>query len=452
MGSSSLPRPHLRGASRPSRWSGLRLGPLVSGLLALVTLALIAPDAAAIPAFARRYETACSTCHVQFPKLNNFGEAFRRNGYRFPTEELAQLKQAPLPLVAPARRELFPYSDWPTDIAPFPPITLILSGVVPIQPNDTIRPEGEEIVTFDRLFRSATLVAGARFGEDVAFFGELGLSPKEGVSYGRGFLVLSNLFGGPWMHLRVGQLEPQVVSFSSSRRLGGPAYRMLGDALRPSGWALEPLFRGLDLSGTLGGRIGYDLGYGQGALTSSLGDPLRQVPRDLYGHLYGKLGGLRLDGVEETGDDQGEVSLLLGAFYFRGKHTLDARKTADDPPDAEDDTFHKAGVDANARLGSLELLVAGSVEHHDFDTWADATRLQGLAEASFAPFRWLSGTLRWEVDDLEQGFARRRLVPLVTVTPRLNLRAFAFANVDQDSALDATFRVSEIDLGAAYAF
>lgn len=452
MGTLLLPPPRRRAAGRTPFRSARPFGPLAVFALAFVALGLIAPDAAAIPAFARRYETACSTCHVQFPKLNNFGEAFRRNGYRFPAEELAQLKQAPLPLVAPARRELFPYSDWPTDLAPFPPIALIFAGVVPIFPNEKVRPEGEEIVTFDRVFRSATLVAGARLGEDVAFFGELGLSPKEGVSYGRGFVVLSNLFGGPWLHLRVGQFEPQVASFSSTRRLGGPAYRILGDALRPSGWALEPLLRGLGASGTLGGRVGYDLGYGQGALTSSLGDSLRQVPRDLYGHLYTKLGGLRLDGIEETGDDQGEVSALVGAFYYRGKHTLDARKTAADAPDAEDDAFYKAGLDLNARIDRVELLVAGSVEHHDFDTWIDGTRLQGLAEASFAPFRWLSGTLRWEVDDLEEGFARRRLVPLVTVTPRLNLRTFAFATIDQDSAEDATYRVSEIDLGAAYAF
>ena len=35
------------------------------------------PSANAIPAFARKYETSCQTCHTGFPKLNPFGEAFR---------------------------------------------------------------------------------------------------------------------------------------------------------------------------------------------------------------------------------------------------------------------------------------------------------------------------------------------------------------------------------------
>ena len=29
----------------------------------------------AIPAFSRQYGTSCSTCHVDFPKLNDFGKA-----------------------------------------------------------------------------------------------------------------------------------------------------------------------------------------------------------------------------------------------------------------------------------------------------------------------------------------------------------------------------------------
>ena len=53
-------------------------------VLALVYIALVPSTARAIPAFARRYETTCQTCHLAYPKLTPFGEAFRRNGYRFP--------------------------------------------------------------------------------------------------------------------------------------------------------------------------------------------------------------------------------------------------------------------------------------------------------------------------------------------------------------------------------
>jgi len=45
--------------------------------------------AAAIPLFARNYKLSCTTCHIGFPKLNSFGEAFAGNGYRFSEGDLA---------------------------------------------------------------------------------------------------------------------------------------------------------------------------------------------------------------------------------------------------------------------------------------------------------------------------------------------------------------------------
>jgi hypothetical protein len=36
----------------------------------------------AIPAFARKYGLPCSACHEAWPKLNNFGQVFRDNGYQ----------------------------------------------------------------------------------------------------------------------------------------------------------------------------------------------------------------------------------------------------------------------------------------------------------------------------------------------------------------------------------
>ena len=35
----------------------------------------------AIPAFSRMYGTSCTTCHLDFPKLNDFGKAFKDAGF-----------------------------------------------------------------------------------------------------------------------------------------------------------------------------------------------------------------------------------------------------------------------------------------------------------------------------------------------------------------------------------
>ena len=60
--------------------------------LALAMLVLIASDAYAIPAFARKYKAPCNTCHTVFPQLNRFGRDFRDNGFRMPDEVQPLLK------------------------------------------------------------------------------------------------------------------------------------------------------------------------------------------------------------------------------------------------------------------------------------------------------------------------------------------------------------------------
>ena len=63
--------------------------------------ALVAPkEAEAIPAFSRQTEKSCSTCHSAFPKLNQTGQNFRTNGFRFPEDkewnDVQDLKHVPL--------------------------------------------------------------------------------------------------------------------------------------------------------------------------------------------------------------------------------------------------------------------------------------------------------------------------------------------------------------------
>jgi len=53
--------------------------------MALIALLLGAVQtASAIPVFARQYQTSCTTCHVAFPRLNEFGKEFMASNYRMP--------------------------------------------------------------------------------------------------------------------------------------------------------------------------------------------------------------------------------------------------------------------------------------------------------------------------------------------------------------------------------
>jgi hypothetical protein len=49
----------------------------------------------AIPAFARKYGLPCSACHEAWPKLNNFGQVFRDNGYQLGNDKDSPIYQNP---------------------------------------------------------------------------------------------------------------------------------------------------------------------------------------------------------------------------------------------------------------------------------------------------------------------------------------------------------------------
>ncbi len=83
-----------------------------------------APYSHAIPAFSRQYGTSCSTCHLDFPKLNDFGKAFKDAGFKFPKNDEDFIKIPPVMLGAPAQKEQFPHTIWPGTIPGMPQIGL----------------------------------------------------------------------------------------------------------------------------------------------------------------------------------------------------------------------------------------------------------------------------------------------------------------------------------------
>ena len=78
----------------------------------------------AIPAFSRQYGTSCTTCHVDFPKLNDFGKAFKDAGFKFPKGDEDFIKVPPIMLGAPAQKDLWPHTVFPGTIPGLPQIGL----------------------------------------------------------------------------------------------------------------------------------------------------------------------------------------------------------------------------------------------------------------------------------------------------------------------------------------
>ncbi len=97
----------------------------VSRLFILIlTVILLTGSSYAIPPFSRQYGTSCTTCHLDFPKLNDFGKAFKDAGFKFPKGDEDFIKVPPVMLGAPAQKELWPHTVFPGTIPGLPPIGL----------------------------------------------------------------------------------------------------------------------------------------------------------------------------------------------------------------------------------------------------------------------------------------------------------------------------------------
>lgn len=131
-----------------------------------------------IPAFARQYQTSCVTCHSDFPKLNDFGKAFKDAGFKFPTDDESFLKVPPVMLGSPAQKDLFPHAVWPGTIPGMPPIGLRMNTYFQHTSGnrgnfDSLTPPGTVNPFIPKTDFSAGLFSiftAGNFGSDIAFW------------------------------------------------------------------------------------------------------------------------------------------------------------------------------------------------------------------------------------------------------------------------------------------
>jgi hypothetical protein len=188
----------------------------------------------AIPAFARMYGTSCSTCHLDFPKLNDFGKAFKDAGFKFPKDDESLIKIPPVMLGAPANAEIWPKAIWPGTIPGIPPIGFRMTNYLQFTGGsrgrfDALTPAGTLppfIPTADFETGVFSLFTAGNFGSDIAFWvnddisisgananGGLGDAYLKFVDIGRFAKLPKNS-----LNLRVGQFELELP-FTQARSI-----------------------------------------------------------------------------------------------------------------------------------------------------------------------------------------------------------------------------------------
>src|SRR5713101_3046922 len=186
----------------------------------------------AIPAFSRQYGTSCSTCHVDFPKLNDFGKAFKDAGFKFPKDDETFIKIPPVMLGSPAQKELWPHTIWPGTIPGLPPIGLRYNTFFQVVGNNRNNfnlqnPSDPSLQQFipgtDFQPGLFSIFMAGNFGSDIAFWVDddisVGGGPDGGL--GDGYLKFVNIgrflkLPTDALSLRVGQFELDLP-FSPAR-------------------------------------------------------------------------------------------------------------------------------------------------------------------------------------------------------------------------------------------
>src|SRR5580693_4115132 len=83
------------GSTKSSLRSSLVRSILIGALLLSSFVVFSSQPGYAIPAFARKYGLPCSACHIGWPILNNFGLAFKDNGYQLGNDKDSPIYQNP---------------------------------------------------------------------------------------------------------------------------------------------------------------------------------------------------------------------------------------------------------------------------------------------------------------------------------------------------------------------
>jgi hypothetical protein len=393
------------------------------------------------------------TCHTGFPKLNAFGDAFRRNGYQFPAgTDPDFIKEEPVSLGSEGNKKAFPDAVWPGSIPGSSPVSLFLNGEADYNPKVDPR------FTFGGLGSSIEAVAAGTAGEDVSFWGHFILNSDGTAELNRIFIIFSNLVGDTYaLNMRVGVFEPGLFSFSTHRAWLEGYWLTTRPFSNDMGWTIEETQKGIELNGIINGRFTWSAG-----IVESFGNP--HADKDYYGHVAYKFGGLPPSGVVEPGAAPNnsqpfiDNSLTIGAFAYAGSASLGPASMA------ADNKFTMIGGDFNAYYDRFNLFGGLGVRHDgqpfivndsaaaDFGlvaTGLSANTTVWFAELDYVVFPWLLPGIRYESWSSQTpdiggaglavvSYSEQQIVPGVVFLIRPNVKATLRASFAGKGAVSYT--------------
>ncbi len=395
---------------------------LAGGILLPCIWIASGPKAMAIPAFARKYGTSCSTCHSNFPELNDFGEAFKKNGFKFPKDDETFSKQPPVLLGAPAQRQMFPKAVYPGEIPADLPIGFRYSGFASY---NNRRPLNLGFVPRTDLFtpNTFTVIAAGSMGPDFSFWIDDDLSTGgEGSAggLGDGYLKVNDLgrvlkLPKDTLNVRFGQFELDLP-FSEARSINPSGYDVYDQAsvAGPLGTTNNPLVfaepqRGIEFGGYPNdGNFTWSLSLTDG----SNADVAARNSKDVYFRISQKFNLERDPKVRREVQAAGlsgphdHTSIRVGGFYYYGTNELNLDGSLFPGFGVLREPFYRAGADFRFKYRSFELYglamrgrdrnLIPDPQTGILATGQPVTFNGGFVEAETWLFPWLVGIMRYD--------------------------------------------------------
>ncbi len=430
-------------------------------LFAVLVIIMFCRDAAAIPAFARKYKTTCTTCHVAIPKRNAFGEAFRRNGYFMPDQEKAQIKQDPIELGAETWKEVFPNTIWPGLMpAEFPIAAYVHQRFI----TEYGASKSGNQIEFD-MPHELELLFGGTFDKTFSFFGEFVLFEhgENAIGLKRFFFQLNDLVGTEnAFNIRLGRIEPGITEGLVDNQRVMLEHATTLDYKATGKWRPRDQQSGIEINGIVNHRYQYAIGVvnGEGKVLDD-----RTDEKDFYSRLAIKFGRLGLDGYrsqESAEPRQTEYwmdnSITAGVYIYYGSDTREDVSWIQIPPTDSieqrtnvDNDFVRYGIDLHLNRSRLDFY-AGVITGDDNNPNAmlagteNQKKISSTAwfgETYYLMYPWLIAGFRLggvssqqNDNDLDKYFT---VSPNVTVLARENVRLTieSFIKIDRDKSDNA---------------
>ena len=414
----------------------------VVAVFAVVAGGLAAP-AQAIPSFARKYGTSCTTCHTVYPKLTPFGEAFRRDGFRFPGVDSDYTKQEIIPLT-PKK----PGEDSTYGINAIPPLSFGFNGSAVGHPDKNSsggRADNGAVFLTRDLVAEGHVWAGGSFSDSITYFGEVTFASAGTITVEHAQVFANDLIGPKYaVNVRAGRGFSTLTSF-------GPHSSYLADQLMPSSgvtalngagttWNVFDHFNGVEVNGVIGGRFDYSAGINAGSSFDT------RNSENYYGHVGTKFGGMRLDGegaskVKDSMRPWEERAITLDAWAYRSVNSANFANpdTTVTTPIVLLDSATTVGGNMRAQFDSLELNGGVYFENHNHAAvdGSGAKLLAPYAEVSYVVQPWLVPAMRVEYTslDLDAGGSMHnwRFYPGIASAVRPNIKLTLVADLESSS-------------------